>query len=94
MSVLPTFPLKRMLNRVCTILRRYSKPWWIAGGWALDLHTGDARAHQDVDIAVLRRDQHELHRYLSGWSLSKMVGGEQLPWAPREDLHLPDAIPL
>jgi hypothetical protein len=47
------------------------------------------RPHQDVDIAVLRRDQLELQRYPSGWSLSKVVGGKHLPWLPDERLALP-----
>jgi hypothetical protein len=81
--------LDQPLDRVCAILHAYARPWWIAGGWALDLHIDEARAHGDVDIAVLRRDQHELQRYLSGWSLNKMVSGSPLSWAPREDLQLP-----
>jgi hypothetical protein len=32
-------------------------PWWIAGGWALDLFLSvQIRAHEDLDIGVLRRD--------------------------------------
>src|SRR2546425_12898969 len=30
-------------------------PWWVAGGWALDLYTGEqSRAHEDLDVGVLR----------------------------------------
>jgi Aminoglycoside-2''-adenylyltransferase len=32
-------------------------PWWIAGGWAIDLHVGrQTRPHRDIDVGVLRRD--------------------------------------
>jgi hypothetical protein len=72
------------------MLAGFSGSWWVAGGWALDLHIAAAhRSHQDVDIAVLRRDQLELQRYLTGWSLCKVVGGKQLPWLPGEQLALP-----
>lgn len=29
-------------------------PWWVAGGWALELFTGVPRPHEDVDIGVPR----------------------------------------
>lgn len=33
-------------------------PWFVAGGWAIDLHLGRAtRPHGDVDVAVYRHDQ-------------------------------------
>jgi hypothetical protein len=42
-------------------LRPFSGHWWIAGGWAVDLFLGEqTRVHDDVDVAVLRRDEHEL----------------------------------
>jgi hypothetical protein len=35
-----------------------SAPWWIAGGWAIDLFLGRrTRKHEDIDVQVLRRDQ-------------------------------------
>jgi len=34
-------------------LRGVSAPWYVAGGWALDLHRGEqTRAHDDLEIAV------------------------------------------
>ncbi len=47
-------------------------PWWIAGGWALDLFLGrTTRAHEDTDILILRRDQLALHPHLRDWVLFK-----------------------
>ena len=44
--------------------------WWIAGGWAIDLHMGrQSRAHADVDVVVLRPDQLAVQRHLAGWDL-------------------------
>tara|TARA_R110002094_G_scaffold75410_1_gene82790 strand:- start:82 stop:630 length:549 start_codon:yes stop_codon:yes gene_type:complete len=32
--------------------------YWIAGGWAVDLHAGSqTRVHKDVEIAIARQDQ-------------------------------------
>jgi len=34
-----------------------SEPWWIAGGWALDLFVGQVtRPHGDIDVGIFRRD--------------------------------------
>ncbi|MCL4541605.1 MAG: hypothetical protein M1396_04620 [Chloroflexi bacterium] len=43
---------------VATLLTDFDRPWFIAGGWAIDLFLGrQTRAHKDVEIAVLRQDQ-------------------------------------
>lgn len=78
------------LTSVCSTLVSYSENWWIAGGWALDIHLGGRhRSHQDVDVAVLRRDQNTLRRFLSGWSIHKVVDGARVPWPEAEQLALP-----
>ena len=42
-------------------------PWWIAGGWALDALA--PRAHEDLDVMVLRRDVDRVVAALPGWEL-------------------------
>ena len=42
-------------------------PWWIAGGWALDEFA--PRAHEDLDVMVLRRDIERVVAALPGWEL-------------------------
>lgn len=45
-------------------------PWWIAGGWALDLFLGaQTRDHDDIDVQILRRDQQEVRVLLHGWDV-------------------------
>jgi aminoglycoside-2''-adenylyltransferase len=40
---------------VAELLAGFDAPWWIAGGWALDLFLdAETRPHGDVDVAVLR----------------------------------------
>jgi Aminoglycoside-2''-adenylyltransferase len=47
-----------------------SAPWWIAGGWALDLFVGrKTRAHQDLDVGCFRDDLPDVRRALTGWEL-------------------------
>ncbi|MGW4527700.1 nucleotidyltransferase domain-containing protein [Amycolatopsis sp. NPDC004378] len=43
-------------------------PWWLAGGFALELAAGRSwRPHGDVDVLVPRRDQLGVQRALAGW---------------------------
>jgi hypothetical protein len=43
-------------------------PWWIAGGWALDLYVGvQSRPHRDLDIGILRRDVLQVLAALHSW---------------------------
>ncbi len=45
-------------------------PWWIAGGWALDLFLGvQTREHGDLDVQILRRDQQAVREVLNGWDV-------------------------
>ena len=62
--------------------------WWVAGGWAIDLFVGrQTRAHGDLDILVLRRDQLVVQHHLYGWELyaADPPGGLR-PWQPGEFL--------
>ena len=51
-------------------------PWWVAGGWALDLFVGSqSRPHSDLDIGVLRRDVLEVLAALRSWEFFEAKGG-------------------
>lgn len=42
-------------------LEYFPSSYWVAGGWAVDLHIGrKTRGHKDVEIAIARHDQHLL----------------------------------
>lgn len=45
-------------------------PWWIGGGWAIDLYLGrQTREHADLDVGLLRADQQEVFEALADWEL-------------------------
>lgn len=48
------------------LLEGYDRPWWIAGGWAIEAFTGVPRPHDDLDPSILRSDVADLRRHLAG----------------------------
>jgi hypothetical protein len=45
-------------------------PWWIAGGWAIDLFLGrQTREHEDIDVQILRRDQQAVRALFGAWDI-------------------------
>jgi len=77
---------------VASVLARLKGPWWIAGGWAVDLHVGhQTREHADIDVVILREDQGALHHALPGWDLHAAdPPGSLRPWPSEE--RLPDEV--
>lgn len=65
-------------TRVMAAMDGYRAPWWVAGGWAIELHAATAhggriRPHADLEISILRRDQRALFDHLVGWQLCAVV---------------------
>ncbi len=53
--------------QVATLMRDFKPNWFIAGGWAIDLFLGKVtRPHQDIEIAIFRKDQLALRDYFDG----------------------------
>jgi hypothetical protein len=69
-----------------------SVPWWIAGGWALDLFLGqETRPHGDIDIGVFRGDALRACAMLADWDFFEAHAGAVTPLAlntaPREAVN-------
>lgn len=80
------------VHKVASLLRDLPCPWFVCGGWALDLFLGRVtRPHEDVDVAVARDDQLVVREYLlrRGWALEKAMDGKLIPWLDGERLELP-----
>jgi len=68
----------------------FAAPWWIAGGWALDLYLGrQTRRHGDLDVLIRRDHQLLVRRHLSGWDLHKTNQPGLKPWADDDFLRPP-----
>jgi len=78
------------VHDIVTLLSDFRRPWFIAGGWAIDLFLRRVtRDHDDVDVAIFRRDQRDIRAYLKGWSFDKVVEGRREPWREGEWMNLP-----
>jgi hypothetical protein len=66
-----------------SLLAGIDVPWWIAGGWALEMFRGTVtRPHSDLDVGVLRRDISTVLDRLSGWEMFEAKGGRLTRLAP------------
>jgi hypothetical protein len=78
------------VRELAVALRGLASPWWIAGGWALDLFLGrQIRPHADIDVLILRPDQLTVQHHLSNWQLHKTgqsTPSKLAPWPPGEHL--------
>lgn len=63
--------------------------WYVAGGWALDLHLGEqTREHDDIDILILREEQAVVYAALAqDWALYKADQGTLSLWEEGEYLY-------
>src|SRR5687767_10921932 len=60
---------------VSDLMKPCLQQWWVAGGWAIDGFLGSVtREHDDVDVAVLRRDEAGLRTYLNSQGLEVWPG--------------------
>jgi uncharacterized protein (DUF952 family) len=67
-------------RRAVEVMAGYRRPWWVAGGWALDLVLGHkTRPHADLEISVLAGDQRALFDHLRGWDLRLAAPGQAFP---------------
>ncbi len=72
------------LEQLKSLFEKSEKPYWLSGGWAIDLFVGrQTRAHEDLDISISRSDQFYFQNYLNNWDLhyaDPARPGVLLPW--------------
>src|SRR5215470_10583278 len=57
-------------HEVATFFAPLPALWWIAGGWGIDLFLGkQTREHEDIDVQVLRHDQHAVRTLFDTWDV-------------------------
>lgn len=73
-----------------TVMNAFTRPWCIAGGWAIDLWLNRAtRDHGDVEIAILREDQIALRDFMTEAKFDIITSRGPVRWRDRQMLMLP-----
>jgi len=69
----------------------FSKPWYFAAGWAIDLYLNkNTRNHDDVELAIYREDQQEIHELLGKhWRMEVIKDRKQYLWQKDDYIGLP-----
>jgi hypothetical protein len=58
------------LDDLKSLFAKSEKPYWVSGGWAIDLFLGrQTRPHDDLDISIARSDLGYFQQLLIGWDL-------------------------
>jgi hypothetical protein len=52
-------------------MQGFDRPWWIIGGWSIEVFTGVVRSHDDMDISILSSDAEAFRLFL---------GNRWTPW--------------
>ena len=78
------------LSEAVALMDGFPRPWWVAAGYAIELHVGhQVRDHDDVDLLVLREDQEAIRAQLPGWDLRIAHDGRLEPWREGRPIELP-----
>jgi hypothetical protein len=90
-------PLGRWLpwtpDKAATFFAALHVPWWIAGGWAIDLYLQrQTREHEDIDILVLRRDQSAVRTLLEVWDAQAALPPPRDERWPFRPWHLDEVL--
>ncbi|MFC5700383.1 nucleotidyltransferase domain-containing protein [Cohnella faecalis] len=66
-----------VLDNIESVMKTFTRPWFIAGGWSIDLAVGEkTRNHKDMDICIFREDVEYALEHFQGWDVHVAVPGE------------------
>ncbi len=74
-------------GQVAAVLTGAPCRWWIAGRWAIQAAGGAARAHADIDVAVLAEDLGAVREQLADFHLWEAHDGALRPLRPGDALR-------
>ena len=57
-----------------SVFSDFKEPWFVAGGWAIDLAIGRiTREHGDIDFCIFRESLHQFLNYFKEWKIEVCV---------------------
>jgi hypothetical protein len=82
------------LPRLQAAFAGFDRPWWVCGGWAIELAGGVARPHHDLDVLILLDDLPRLRRHLAGWQFVQVQAAMEPVILGPDDPLPPDVLQL
>lgn len=83
------------LSSKLQVMQGFPAPWFVCGGWAIDLHLGyQTRPHHDIDLGLYRADQMLLKEHFAGQMFfyfdddNKHIWGDEILQLPIHELRL------
>jgi hypothetical protein len=71
-------------------IEQFHRPWYVCGGWALDMFLGkQTRLHHDLDIGLFRKDHLYLQDFFADSRLYWIDNGAKQTWEKGHYLELP-----
>lgn len=58
-------------STIAAFMDGFDRPWWVIGGWSIEVFTGVARHHEDMDVSILSSDAEAFRVFL---------GDRYTPW--------------
>jgi hypothetical protein len=80
------------LNDIELLMKSFNRPWFIAGGWTIDIEIGEVtRVHKDMDICIFREDIAYGIAFFREWDIKVAIPGEDRlePFQILSDIDLP-----
>lgn len=77
---------------IAEFMAGFDRPWWIIGGWSIEVFTGISRVHEDMDISILSRDVEAFRHFLGDrWTPWNVDEGWLRPFDDRFTEVRPDS---
>jgi hypothetical protein len=77
-------------NTIGDFMAGFDRPWWIVGGWSIEVFTGVSREHEDMDVSILASDATAFRLFLGeSWNPWNVDNG----WFRPFDERFPDIAP-
>src|SRR4051812_28016937 len=73
------------------VMQGFEHPWFVSGGWAIDLFAGrTTRHHEDVEVGIFFPHQAAVRRHLREWDLFRIRNDAWEPWEEHAEIGLPE----
>src|SRR4051794_624541 len=73
------------------VMQGFEHPWFVSGGWAIDLFAGRVtRHHEDVELGTFFPHQASVRRHLRDWDLFRIRNDAWELWEEHAEIALPE----